>query len=234
MARSFDTLYRQAAQSAGRKIAGILPMRLREEVATLREAISFIPGNSELASSLTETLSALRGALLDRRVIRFRYHARSHADTPETGEREVRPLGLAHVRGAWYLTAYDTARQDERTFRLARMENVRVLDAIFERPPGFRLRRLDLETTANITVRALFDASVTRWIIETPSFYAVAHEPEEDGLLVTLRVRTDEDVVQWLLSWGRHVRVLEPKSLRRRLAEEARTMAALYTDLDMS
>lgn len=230
MARSFDKAYRDAARSAGRKIAGVLPERLREEVAALREAIAFIPGESELAAPLTNTLNVLRGALLDRRVVRFRYHARSHADAVQGEEREVWPLGLAHVRGVWYLSAYDTARRGERTFHLARIDDLRALDATFERPEGFRLRRLDLDETANIVVRALFDASVARWVIESPSFYAVAHEPVEDGLLVTLRVRSEEDVVQWLLGWGRHARVLEPESLRLRMAEEARGIAALYAN----
>jgi predicted DNA-binding transcriptional regulator YafY len=38
---------------------------------------------------------------------------------------------------------------------------------------------------------------------------------------VTLRVRNERDVVQWLLGWGRHVRVLEPESLRAIMAQEA-------------
>ena len=44
------------------------------------------------------------------------------------------------------------------------------------------------------------------------------------GLLVTLKVRQEREALQWLLGWGRHVRVLEPESLRRRLAEEAAGM----------
>jgi predicted DNA-binding transcriptional regulator YafY len=39
--------------------------------------------------------------------------------------------------------------------------------------------------------------------------------------VVTLRVRNERDVVQWLLGWGRHVRVLEPESLRTIMVQEA-------------
>lgn len=45
-----------------------------------------------------------------------------------------------------------------------------------------------------------------------------------DRQLVTLRVRQESEILQWLLSWGRHVRVLEPESLRKQLAEEAQAM----------
>jgi predicted DNA-binding transcriptional regulator YafY len=48
-----------------------------------------------------------------------------------------------------------------------------------------------------------------------------ARTSRSDGLLVTFRVRHEGELVQWLLGWGAHMRVLEPESLRRRLAEEA-------------
>jgi len=34
-------------------------------------------------------------------------------------------------------------------------------------------------------------------------------------------VRDEQEVVQWLLGWGRYLRVLEPESLRQRIAAEA-------------
>ena len=49
-------------------------------------------------------------------------------------------------------------------------------------------------------------------------------EETPEGLLVTLRIRQENEVLQWLLSWGQHVHVLEPESLRNRLVEEAEGM----------
>src|SRR5215469_1559620 len=42
MAQSFDAQYRAAAQSAGRKIAAVLPERLRAEVRSLQDSIRFV------------------------------------------------------------------------------------------------------------------------------------------------------------------------------------------------
>ena len=39
--------------------------------------------------------------------------------------------------------------------------------------------------------------------------------------LVTLRVRHERDILQWVLGWGSHIRVLEPESLRLLVAHEA-------------
>ena len=53
-------------------------------------------------------------------------------------------------------------------------------------------------------------------------------EDTPEGLLVTLKVRMESEVLQWLLSWGGNVRVLEPDSLRRRLAEEGKKIVENY------
>ena len=42
MAESFDAQYRAAAQSAYRKITGVLPEPLRADVQRLRESIRFV------------------------------------------------------------------------------------------------------------------------------------------------------------------------------------------------
>ncbi len=56
----------------------------------------------------------------------------------------------------------------------------------------------------------------------------MAEEERSDGLLVTLHIRQLEEVVQWLLSWGQQVQVLEPESLRNRLLEEAQAMVKIH------
>jgi len=70
----------------------------------------------------------------------------------------------------------------------------------------------------------LFDKEVTRWVRESPSYYITSEEETPAGLLVTLKPHQESEVLQWLLSWGSHVRVLEPETLRLRIAEEAQGM----------
>jgi predicted DNA-binding transcriptional regulator YafY len=69
---------------------------------------------------------------------------------------------------------------------------------------------------------------VADWVRESPSFFAVAEEQRPDGLLVTFRVRQEGELLQWLLGWGAHVRVLEPESLRELLVAEAELMLRQY------
>ncbi|HKE02660.1 MAG TPA: WYL domain-containing protein [Blastocatellia bacterium] len=45
-----------------------------------------------------------------------------------------------------------------------------------------------------------------------------------------MRVRVENEIFQWLFSWGSQVRVLEPDSLRRRLVTEAGKILENYSD----
>jgi predicted DNA-binding transcriptional regulator YafY len=231
MRQTFDAQYRAAAESAGRKIASVLPERLRDEVQALQEAIHFIMPSSPGPLDEAGMLQLLRRAIIERRGLRFRYFARHRSNESEAADtREVDPYSLAHVAGVWYLTAYDHLRHAVRTFRLGRIEDPALLERTFTRPAGFRLRVRTMEVEGTYTVRALFDAESARWVRESPSFFQVSAEESPDGLLVTLRAREENDVVQWLLGWGRHGRVLEPESLRLRLVAEGEALARNHRD----
>jgi predicted DNA-binding transcriptional regulator YafY len=51
--------------------------------------------------------------------------------------RQVAPLGLVLKGGAWYLAGQVDG--DARTYRVARIREINVLDDTFERPPAFDL-----------------------------------------------------------------------------------------------
>jgi len=78
-------------------------------------------------------------------------------------------------------------------------------------PPDFRIMPPRTDDRKG-TVRVLFDPETIRWARESRSFFQIAEENRRDGLLVTLKLRHDEEIVSWLLSWGSHVRVLESAS----------------------
>lgn len=222
MAASFDEQYRAAAQSAHRKIAGVLPEKLRIEVAGLRDSIQFVTERMRLRPDEAAKLQRLRRAIIERLAVRFRYHTR-HLTTGSRppNAREADPYALTHIGGTWYLSGYCHIRRSVRTFRLDRIEDLMLLERTFERPADFQLQRRDLFEPGSFDVRLLFAPSVVRWVRESPSYFTVSEEETPDGLLVTLHVRQEDEILQWLLGWGRHVRILAPESLRRRVADEA-------------
>jgi predicted DNA-binding transcriptional regulator YafY len=252
MAQRFDAQYRGAAESAGRKIAAVLPERRADEVRALRESIFVGGAGAALRPEVEVALRQLRRAILEHVRVRFRYHTRYPAAAAERGgfaraedgggaeggaearapqTREADPYALAYLSGAWYLSAYCHLRRAIRHFRLERMESLEVLAQTFARPAVIPPVPRDLAEPGSFTVRVRFDAAVARWVREAPSFYTTAQEEcENGGLLVTLRVRRADEVVSWLLGWGQHVRVLEPDSVRQRIAAEARALLRQHGD----
>jgi predicted DNA-binding transcriptional regulator YafY len=216
VAQNFDAQYRDAAQSANQKIVTVLPEGLRREVEYLESSIQFVVLNGP---TVPETLQQLRRAIIQRKTVRFTYHARYRDGQPNTS-READPYALIHIGGAWMLIAYCHLRKDSRHFRLDRMEDVVILDRSFIRPKDFRIQ-LGSEDDRTVVVRALFDHESALRVRETPSGFQVAQEEHPQGLLVTFTVRQPKDMLNWLLGWGSHVRVLEPESLRELLAHEA-------------
>ncbi len=216
MAKHFDAQYRAAAETAGRKITGVLTNRLREEVAYVREHVRFVALDTPDATT-DERLHQLRRAVVSRMRVRFRYHGR------ELTERDADPYGLVHVGGTWTLVAYDHLRGAVRNFRLDRIEHLVLQAQTFARPHGFSLLiRPDDPRPVEIVVR--FAPAVARRVREARYFFAVMYDDQPDGLQVTLRARDERDVLHWLLSWGRDAVVIAPESLRRLLADETEAM----------
>lgn len=225
MAQNFDAQYRAAAQSASRKINGVLPPKLRDEVEYLQNSIQFVALGVNSNPAEHEKLQLLRRAILDHHMVHFTYHTRYASDGNDTtNERDANPYGLSYFLQSWHLVAYCHLRQDNRVFRLDRIENLTILEKTFQRPENFQLRPPTREKDRAIVIRALFDHEVARWVREARSFPITSKEETPEGLLVTLVVRQESLALQWLLSWGQHVRVLEPESVRQRLFEEAQGM----------
>ncbi len=233
MAPHFDAQYRSAALSAHRKIAGVLPEHLRDDVDYLQHNIQFIPTDSASRSAEHALLQQLRRALIECITVRFRYHARHRNEHDSATLRDANPYRLACVANTWYLVAYCHLRRDIRNFRLDRIADLELLPQNFQRPLDLenQLREHRQNQVGAIVVCALFDREVMRWVREARSYYTVGEEETPEGLRVTLRVRQESDVLQWLLGWGRHVRVLEPDTLRERLADEADAMRQNHTML---
>lgn len=110
------------------KLQQILPARLRKRVSDLQSVtLSMSHGPHVNANVLAQVAEACREVVR----VRFRYgDSRGRAS-----EREVEPLKLLHTGQTWYLVAWDPGREDWRTFRVDRMQTVRVGEHFVQRKP---------------------------------------------------------------------------------------------------
>ena len=225
MGQSFDAEYQAAARDAGRKICAVLPDDLRASLESLQERIQFFPSGRGTGA---EHLPIIRRAIIKQQTLHFHYHARSGEAGSHSLDRDADPYGLAFVSGHWYMGAHCHLRGDIRNFRLDRIDRPSLLPQMFARPANFELASLARDER-DLVVRVLFDANIARWVREDRLFYTEGEQETDNGLLVTLRVRHETDVLQWLLGWGARVRVLEPESLAQRLRAEAEAVLLQYS-----
>lgn len=204
------------AERALTKIAAILPAELRRRVDELSAIVRFYA--VERPFDLDDPrLVQLQQAIAGRHVVRLRYH-RYRSD--ERLERAVEPDGLTYHDGVWYLGGYCRLREGPRSFRLDRIDDLRVLD---ER---FTPRTLAPAIAELMTVRVRFAPTILRWVRERQHFGYVADEP--DGAL-RYAVTDPFEMLPWLLSWGAGAEVLEPELLRARVREELLRLLEILT-----
>lgn len=116
----------ESAVTALAKLEQVLPRRLRGRVAALRRYTASLPQNDRPVVD-TEVVVFLTAACRDHQRVRFDYKTRDD----QTTHREVEPYRLLQLGGRWYLTAFDLARDDWRSFRLDRMTTKKPAGARF-------------------------------------------------------------------------------------------------------
>ncbi len=227
-AQNFDGRYQAAARSAQRKLDGVLPAHARERAFALQGSVHLVPPNAFGTSTEDEHLQRVRQALVEERTI----EATVEANTNREALRAINPYGLVQKGAAWYIVGYDQDRARVVHLRLQEVDELTLTDRTFDRPDSYHTPPDGPDTTPSQTVRVLFAADVAADVQVAPSLQITERESlSDDRLLLTLTVDHELEVLPWLLSWGRHVRVLEPRALRRRLATEARAVAEQYRDV---
>ncbi len=179
-------------------------------------------------------LRAVAEAVWSERRIAIRYDSWT-----QVSERVVDPLGLVLKGGTWYLVAQRPGGL--RTYRLSQILSLTPLDEHFVRPADFDLPRHWRDSTATFE-REIYTATAkiraTRRGIGRLKEISQRVKDEieaqelvygEDGFTIVL-VPIEEE--QWasreMTRVGEEIEVLEPPTLRARMAEIARTLAGYY------
>ena len=129
--------------------------------------------------------------------------------------RTVEPYSIERRLPNWYVHAWDTERDQPRSYRLDRMRSAKVLKKTFKPREGFDPSELHGATSARIW----YSPAVARWEIEKGA------RPLVDGAAIADRsVGSAEWLVGEVVSYRGEAIVLEPQELRARVALRAREL----------
>ena len=165
-----------------------------------------------------ETFRLLKQAILSRRTTRFTY-ASSRGDT---SPRLVLPARLVFKGQAWYLQAFDVEKEDYRTFRLSRILDLDTNGDIFHR----RLMPPDIDFSGDIPPLFRVDALLKfspalAWRVYDEFDRSCISIQDDGSLVVSTVFPEDQRLYGYLLSFGPGMEVLQPFSLRQKMAQLA-------------
>jgi len=223
----------KAADAAHVKLLASLPAASRALAEYARQRIHVDPSGWGGADERATHLPAIQEAVWRGRRL-FLAYARG-CERPDA-EMLVDPLGLVAKGGVWYLVA--SSDGGVRSYRVSRGRAARLSDEEAVRPEGFDLA-------------AFWGESIARFKKEVPRYFATlrAHKsvlpvlyyagrfsrveeasgPDAEGWsVVRMRFQFEEDACGLALGFGTKVEVLEPESLRAKVAEMAAGVVEFY------
>ena len=163
-----------------------------------------------------EKFALLKQAVLQRQRVAFDYYNASS----EISHRSVDPMQLCFKSRTWYLSAYCHDRQAMRLFKLNRMRQLRLLeeaalwhamDAPYPKGDGPKIQHTHIAFN--------LDAKMAYRVYD--EFEDAQIQPQPDGgFIIHTYFHEDAWVYGYLLSFGEHIRVLEPERVRLKLLEK--------------
>jgi predicted DNA-binding transcriptional regulator YafY len=212
------------------KLEQVLPSRLRRRVSALSDATSaFVVDGPRIDP---EALATIAGACRDATRLHFAYVARDDASS----RRNTEPAAVVYSGYRWYLVAFDTDRDDWRTFRLDRIKGrVQIGGRCHRRtvpggdPAAYLKRQLrgDGAADANASrgsVRLALPAEQARRQI--PERFAEIEPDGERACIVSTRGTWSRQFLVWMALLDAPIEVLGPPEL----ADAARELVARLRD----
>ncbi len=182
----------------------------------------------------SEIFQKIADAVFNRKQIYISYFNR-HDN--QTVFRHVSPQRLVYYNENWYLDSWCHLRNGLRTFRLSYLSTAELTQKDATEIDDAQMN-LELQAGFGIfggtdTSQAVlrFSAAVSPWVKHEYWHSGQTQHFDDDGTMVmTLPFSKDPELIMKLLRYGPDVEVLEPVSLRQKIAKSLRAASALYSD----
>jgi predicted DNA-binding transcriptional regulator YafY len=238
----------KAAEAAFIKLFAAVPPAMRRDAESASQRIYVDGAGWNQNEESVPLLPLLQEAVWRERKLKFKYQRGDDCEV----ERVVDPLGLVAKGGAWYLVA--AIDGDIRNYRISRVIEAEMTDQGFGRPEAFDLvahwRQSAVEFKSKlprypVTVRVHPEIVNKMYIIgrfsrvenvappdEADEAYGAhgAHGAHGKGWRrVSICFQFEDDACECLLGFGDRIEVLEPRELREKLVDRARSVVEFYS-----
>lgn len=175
--------------------------------------------------SLPDKIESIKETILKQQIVSFLYYS-------EKGEskRIIEPYLIVFKWSTWYLYGYCLVKNDYRLFKLNRLwdlQNTRTTyepRKIPEKEPNFEC----YFQAGKINLVALFDTDVKYRLIEEYGKECVTVDDKTGKLLFQKNFSNPEYLIQWLLSFGDTVRIIEPQEIQTKIIQITKNILQKY------
>ncbi len=159
-------------------------------------------------SEILDTLKTCQESILKKRLVSFDYTDKDGAVT----NRMVEPYELHFSEASWYLKGFCLHRQNARTFKLSRIDQMTMDERVFHpRDDWAEQGRVASYQPQLVTIKAWISPSIKDQIIERYGRRSI-EEHRSGSLLATMYVPQIRSGFQFLASFGTQIKVIEPNT----------------------
>mgnify|MGYP004458158199 FL=1 len=178
-------------------------------------------------------LQTLQSAVKNKQVVRFTY-------TNNGGETRlhcVEPIAVIYKWYAWYMLAYNTAKQDYRTYKLVRMEDVCITEDEFSKEHKSAQDILNgcdnsyQEKDISTRVRMRCRGNAIHRIKEYLNGQQIKNCDDGSSIMEIHIVEKEQWWIGVVLSQGKEVEIIEPEHIKERIINSAKDILFLYDKL---
>ena len=221
---AYDSLMQKVKVEAGCKTS--------QRLATASKAYWFDIDPAADFTSIQKQYDAVQEALENNVRLQIEYQG---MNDQEKSTRQIDPYGLFYSCGVWYTLAYCHLRKDTREFALDCIKKIKITDMPYSIPKTFSMDKYFeggwhiITCGEPVEVKLWFSNDVARWITRKKWHPTQNIETKKDGSIIfKVTLQGTEELRRWIYHWGSNCEVLAPKSFRREVAEELKSMAAVY------
>jgi len=211
-------------QSALFKIKSVLRQSEKEVLEQMSSHIEVRRRNSLQAEGKEQVLQSLLESLSENRLIEICY---TTFIEEQTTTRLLEPLGVYFAFEQWYLIAFCRLRQDYRTFRLDRINRLKVLEEKYKgEHPSLQAYLEKIEQEENLTKVIIKTKKKMVKYLQSQMYNQgfVIKEEKDDMVLLTFMTSSLEGFLRWMIMLADQITIIQPQQLKDNLKELLDTM----------
>lgn len=219
------------AATTTQKIAAASDDDTKQLLADMEQVVCVLGLQLADHSKHQDTIQKVQQALIEKQRVGGTYTSPYESQPVEL---HLNPIRLCLIKNAWYLIAQPVDADEPRTYRIARFNRLEVLNEAAVVPGNFDLKAYFGNAWAvfrgaeSYDVRIRFLPEAARIVTETQWHATQKATPAPDGSVVlSFQIDGLEEICNWLFGWSGRAEVLEPKQLRKMVADKLRSGLAL-------